>query len=89
MMLLYATPPMALQNPSAVDASQKARSVLVEFEVRSDGRAQSEHVLDRNATKSMVDEALSAIRAARFRPRFADGKPQNTVAVTYRQSFIP
>ncbi len=88
-MLLYATPPMALQNPSAVDASQKARSVLVEFEVGSDGRAQSEHVLDRNATKSMVDEALSAIRAARFRPRFADGKPQNTVAVTYRQSFIP
>ena len=53
------------------------------------GSVRSERVIDRDATKSMVDETMSALRAARYRPRFADGKPQDTPAVTYRQLFVP
>ena len=87
-LLLYSTPPMALSNPAQADTKQDARSVLVEFEVRSDGRVHSERVIDRHATKSMVDETLSALQAARYRPRFAEGKPQDTPAVTYRQLFV-
>lgn len=87
-LLLYATPPMALQRRSgSVDGELERRSVLVQFDVRANGRVHGERVLERDATKSMVDETVSALRAARYRPRFAGGKPQDTPAVTLRQLF--
>ena len=86
--LLYATPPHALRQRGNVPAPGTERYVVVEFTVRSDGRVQDEKVVDRDASKSMVDETMLALRTARYRPRFVEGKPAHTQLVQYRQTFV-
>jgi tetratricopeptide (TPR) repeat protein len=84
--LLYATPPLALRQRGTAVAAEKY--VVVEFTVRSDGRVQNEKVVDRDASKSMVDETMAALRTARYRPRLVAGKPEHTELVQYRQTFF-
>ncbi|MBB6091756.1 tetratricopeptide (TPR) repeat protein [Povalibacter uvarum] len=87
-MLMYAPPPLSLLNEFERSEATTRRFVVAQFEVRADGRVQSERVIARDATKTMVDETLSALRAARYRPRFVNGKPEDTLKVTYRQIFL-
>jgi tetratricopeptide (TPR) repeat protein len=86
-MLLYAPPPLSLLNEFERNEAKTERFVVAQFDVRADGRVQSERVIERDATKTMVDETLSALRAARYRPRFVNGKAEDTPAVTFRQIF--
>lgn len=87
-MLMYAPPPLSLLNEFERSGATTERFVVAQFEVRADGRVQSERVIERDATKTMVDETLSALRAARYRPRFVNGKPEDTLDVRYRQIFL-
>jgi len=84
--VLYAIPPLALRAYGRARPKQSERFIVVEFTVRADGTVQTPKVLERNVTKSMVDETLDALRAARYRPRVIDGQPVDS-RVVMRQSF--
>ena len=72
-LLLYPYPPLALRARDAAP-SQPGRAVETEFTVRADGRVDGERVIVREAGKTAVDEVLNALRAARYRPRFENGR---------------
>jgi tetratricopeptide (TPR) repeat protein len=85
--LFYPYPPSVLRYRNAPVDQFIEKSVEVEFTVRADGRIDSERVVRREAGKSSVDETLSALRAARFRPRVIDGRAVDTERVRYREVF--
>lgn len=84
--VLYAIPPLALRAYGRAPPKRSERFLVVEFTVRADGSVQTPRVIERNVTKSMVDETLDALRAARYRPRVIDGQPVDS-RVVMRQSF--
>lgn len=84
--VLYAIPPLALRAFSAKRAARNERFVVVEFTVRADGSVETPRVLERNVTKSMLDETLASLRSARYRPRVVDGEPVES-RIVMRQSF--
>jgi tetratricopeptide (TPR) repeat protein len=85
--LLYALPPIALRNLLQGEAPRQ-RYVEIAFTVRADGRVRSPEVVTREeAGKTMVDETIASLLAARYRPRLVDGKPTAVDDVRYRQQF--
>jgi tetratricopeptide (TPR) repeat protein len=85
--LFYPYPPSVLRYRNARADEFIEEAVDVKFTVRADGRIDSERVVNREAGKSSVDETLSALRAARFRPRVIDGRAVDTEGVRYREVF--
>jgi len=90
--ILYALPPIALRRLLQAEALQgegpRDRFVEVAFTVRADGKARSPEVVTREeAGKTMVDETITSLMAARFRPRLVDGKPTPAADVRFRQQF--
>lgn len=83
----YPTPPLAARNLGRPTNEVVERFVQVEFTVTADGSVKDERVVDQDATSRQVSQALEAIRASRFRPKFVDGQPVETSAVRYRQRF--
>ena len=61
--------------------------VQVEFTVTRDGTVEDAKVTDRSGSERQASEALAAIEASRFRPRFADGEPVETTGMTNREVF--
>jgi hypothetical protein len=85
--VLYAIPSLALRAYRVAPPKRGERFIVVEFTVRADGSVQTPKVIERNVTKSMVDETLDALRSARYRPRVIDGAPVESRKVVLRQSF--
>jgi tetratricopeptide (TPR) repeat protein len=83
--LLYPIPPFALRARGTPEPDAAARYIEVEFHVQADGSVEAERVIDRDLGKSFVDEVLSAVRVARYRPRFEDGRATATEGVRRRQ----
>jgi len=44
-------------------------------------------VTEANGTQRQAADALAAIRAARFRPKFVNGEPVETTGMTNREVF--
>lgn len=82
----YAIPPLALRAYGSKPPARSERFLVVEFTVRADGSVATPRVLERNVTKSMVDETLDSLRAARYRPRVVNGRPVES-RIVMRQSF--
>jgi tetratricopeptide (TPR) repeat protein len=83
----YPTPQLATRNLSRPQSEVVERFVQVEFTVLPDGSTKDERVVDQDATSRQASQTLEAIRAARYRPKFLQGKPVETQAVRYRQVF--
>lgn len=83
----YPTPQLATRNLSRPDSDVIERFVQVEFTVLPDGTTKDERVVDQDATARQASQTIEAIRAARYRPKFLQGKPVETQAVSYRQVF--
>ncbi len=62
------------------------RFIEVAFEVTDDGRVEDVTIVGGDATRRTEFDTLRAMRAARYRPAFADGEPV-TVRVTMRQYY--
>jgi outer membrane biosynthesis protein TonB len=93
MPVLYPWPPNAAVCP---ESSCGARSIVdVAFTVRADGRVtdarlispETGEALPASELHSFREDALNAVRAARFRPRFERGKALDTHDVRFRQIF--
>ena len=83
----YPTPLMAFRDPDAPASELDVHFVQVEFTVTSEGSVKDARIVDHNTTKRFANSVLRAVRAARYRPKFADGKPVPTVAMSYREVF--
>ena len=83
----YPTPSLAVRNLTLPTEDAIERFVQVEFTVMPDGTVKDARVADADATDRQKSQAVEAIEASRYRPKFVDGKPVETTAMSYRQVF--
>jgi len=61
--------------------------VQLELTVTPDGRVKDARLIDTNALKRNAREVLESMKDARFRPRFENGEPVETTALSFREVF--
>jgi TonB family protein len=83
----YQTPSQATRNTLLPADQVDERFVQVSFTVTDAGEVADAKVTESNGTQRQVADALSAIRAARFRPKFVNGEPVETTGMTNREVF--
>jgi TonB family protein len=85
--LYYPMPQLATRNLTLPADQVDERYVQVEFTVTDEGEVTDAKVTEHSGTARQASEALQAIRAARFRPKFVDGQPVATPGMTNREVF--
>ncbi|MGH8176655.1 MAG: tetratricopeptide repeat protein [Steroidobacter sp.] len=85
--LYYPIPWLAARNVSLPAEDVDEAFVQVEFTVNGNGDVVDPRVVEENGTSRQVSETIDAIRAARYRPRFANGEPVDTPGITHREVF--
>jgi TonB family protein len=83
----YPIPTLATRNALLPAEQVDERYVQVEFTVTGQGDVIDARVTDENGTARQISEALQAIRAARYRPKFVNGEPVATTGMTSREVF--
>ncbi|MDY6944809.1 MAG: TonB family protein [Pseudomonadota bacterium] len=83
----YPMPPLAMRNRQLAPEQIDEKFVSVEFTVTGAGDVEDARVIEQNGTQRQASEALEAIRASRYRPKFADGEPVETQGVVMREVF--
>jgi TonB family protein len=83
----YPAPSGATRNTTLPADQVDERYVEVQFTVTSSGEVSSAKVTGASGTPREVADALTAIRAARFRPKFVDGEPVETTGMSNREVF--
>jgi len=85
--LYYPLPPLAMRNRQLAPEQIDEKFVAVQFTVTGAGEVQDAKVIEQNGTTRQASEALQAIRAARYRPKFVNGEPVDTLGVINREVF--
>ena len=85
--IYYPLPPLAMRNRQLSPEQIDEKYVSVEFTVTGTGDVQDAKVIEQNGTSRQASEALEAIRASRFRPKFINGEPVDTQGVVNREVF--
>jgi TonB family protein len=83
----YPAPSGATRNTRLPADQVDERFVEVQFNVTSEGEVSNAKVAGASGTPREVADALTAIRAARFRPKFVNGEPVETTGMTNREVF--
>jgi len=83
----YPTPLQATRYTTLPADQVDERFVEVAFTVTPAGEVSDAKVTDANGTQRQIADALSAIRAARFRPKFLNGEPVEATGMTNREVF--
>lgn len=83
----YPTPSQATRNITLPAEQVDERFVEVEFTVTNSGEVSDAKITEANGTQRQSADALAAIRAARFRPKFSNGEPVETTGLTSREVF--
>ncbi|MGH8262390.1 MAG: energy transducer TonB [Steroidobacterales bacterium] len=83
--ILYRPPSVAYRSTRAKAENIVEGFVDVAFTVLADGRVTGEHTVAKNATDNQEHSVLSAIKKARYRPRFDQGEPVATQGVRMHQ----
>jgi TonB family protein len=83
----YPAPSGATRNSRLPADQVDERFVEVQFNVTSGGEVTDAKVAGASGTPREVADALTAIRAARFRPKFVNGEPVETTGMTNREVF--
>ncbi len=85
--IYYPVPLLAIRNLNRPPEEVVNRFVQIEFTITAQGAVKEPRVTDKDATPRQIAEAMDAIRAARYRPKFVNGEPVETTAFIYRQVF--
>jgi TonB family protein len=85
--IYYPLPPLAMRNRQLAPEQIDEKFVSVEFTVTGMGDVQDAKVVEQNGTSRQASEALQAIRASRFRPKFVNGEPVDTQGVVNKEVF--
>jgi tetratricopeptide (TPR) repeat protein len=83
--VFYPTPNIVAPRPASGTETRDAQFVEVQFNVDANGRVSAPRIVDHNTSQRYADQVLSAVRDARYRPRFVDGQPVATAAVSVRE----
>jgi TonB family protein len=83
--IIYHAPASSRRNPT-VDAEEYTEGfVEVQFVVTPEGRVKDPAVATSDVPETVGKSVVTAIRRARYRPRFVDGSPVLTTGVRHRQ----
>lgn len=83
--LYYKAPSSSVRRPDQDEDAVKERFVEVLFTVTPEGRVTDTRVSATDASESQERSVTTALRRARYRPRFVDGNPVATTDVRHRQ----
>lgn len=83
----YPMPPLAMRNRQLSPEQADEKFVSVQFTVTGTGDVQDATVIEQNGTQRQASEALQAVRASRYRPKFVNGEPVETQGVINREVF--
>lgn len=83
----YPMPPLAMRNRQLAPEQTDEKFVSVQFTVTGNGDVEDAKVIEQNGTQRQASEALQAIRASRYRPKFVNGEPVQTEGVVIREVF--
>ena len=83
----YPAPSHAARGVALPADQVDERFVEVQFTVTDDGEVSDAKITGSNGTAREASDALTAIRAARFRPKFVNGEPVQTTGMTNREVF--
>ncbi|HZF15871.1 MAG TPA: tetratricopeptide repeat protein [Steroidobacteraceae bacterium] len=83
--VFYRMPPAAYRSQHAKEENIIEGFVDVEFTVAPDGKTTGEHTVGKNATDAQEKSVLTAVKKARYRPRFEDGTPVATPGMRLHQ----
>ncbi|WP_293860028.1 TonB family protein [Steroidobacter sp.] len=85
--LYYPLPPLAMRNRQLPPQQTDEKFVSVQFTVTTTGDVADAKVVEQNGSQRQASEALQAIRASRYRPKFVDGQAVETQGVVTREVF--
>jgi tetratricopeptide (TPR) repeat protein len=85
--IYYPEPSLATRNLNRPPEEVVDRYVQTAFTVSADGTVKDVRVTDKDATPRQISEAVDAIKASRYRPRFVNGEPVDTPDFINRQVF--
>ncbi len=86
--IIYRPPSSARRNPTVDPEEYTEGFVDVEFMVTPEGRVKDPALVTDDMPESVGRSVVSAIRRARYRPRFVDGAPVQTTGVRHRQTVF-
>ena len=87
-MLIYRPPPASAKRSTLKPDEAEERFVEVRYTITKDGRTDAVESLPSDATESTQRSMVSAIKKARYRPRFENGEAVETTAVTLREKIL-
>lgn len=85
--LYYRPPSSANKRADKDDDEMTEHSIEVEFTVNEDGRVIEPRTIASDGTDAQEKSVQIAIRRARYRPRYVEGKPVVTTGVRHRQTL--
>ena len=80
-------PPSAARPPKSDQEKYTQRHTEVQFTVTADGRVRAATIGNNDAGDVAAKSVLTAIKRARYRPRFVDGNPVETTGVRYNETI--
>ncbi len=83
----YPVPNAIVRGNKLMPHDTQQAFVQMEFTVTAEGLVKDAKILETDAHSRHASEILSAIRDARFRPKFLNGEPVETVAMSFREVF--
>lgn len=83
----YPTPSHATRNTKLPAEQVEERFVETQFTVTGSGEVSDAKITSASGTQRESADALTAIRAARYRPKFVNGEPVETTGITNREVF--
>jgi tetratricopeptide (TPR) repeat protein len=85
---VYSPVPQVIARGNRLLPEQREEAfVQMEFNVRPDGTVEHAIVTGSNTHQRHIGEILEAMRGARFRPKFVDGEPVETTAMSFREVY--
>jgi tetratricopeptide (TPR) repeat protein len=87
-LLAYRPPPASAKRSTLKPDESEERFVEVKYNVTKDGRTEDVETFQSDATESTQRSMVSAVKKARYSPRFENGEPADTKAVTMRERIL-
>jgi TonB family protein len=87
-LLSYRPPPASSKRSSLKPDEAEEHFVEVKFTVTKDGRTEDVRVAGSNATENIQHATASAVKKARYSPKFEGGEPVETRDVTLREKIL-
>jgi TonB family protein len=87
-LLAYRPPASSVKRSKLDEDESEERFVEVRYTVTKDGRTDNVETVQSDASESMQRSVVSAVKKARYSPRFENGEPVDTQAVTMRERVL-